>query len=118
MASWNTESRNRPERNLAYATIFATIIIVLLLAWPTVIGAQPECTWIDGEWLCISHIEATLTPFVPTNTPVPTVAPPTPTPTIVIQPFPTATPMVTVYTVYVPLVHKTIVSGEVPLIYR
>lgn len=70
----------------------AAIIILFLLLLPARIGAQvdatptPECFWQDGQWLCISHIEATVTPFVPTATPVPpTVAP---TPTIVIMPLP------------------------------
>jgi hypothetical protein len=75
-----------------YVAIFAAIVVLFLLAWPAVTGAQspeptPECFMVDGQWLCISHVE--MTPFVPTSTPIPppTMVPTvTPTATVVIAP--------------------------------
>jgi hypothetical protein len=94
-------SKRKP--NNFYVSTFALIIVLFLSAmYIKDAGAQPECYWIDGEWVCISHIA--LTPLAPTSTPVaPTV---TPTPTIVIQPHPTATPTQPAHIVYFPLIQR------------
>jgi hypothetical protein len=102
-----------------YVSLFAAIIVLFLSVMrvidasaqttPVEPGPAPECYWIDGQWLCISHIEAP-TPFVPSATPTatpPPVAPTvTPTPTIVIQPHPTATPTQPAHIVYFPLINR------------
>lgn len=94
------------QRKKFFTLIFAAIIVFFMLA-PVDAGAQatpeptPECMWIDGQWLCISHIEAP-TPFVPTATATPELGPPplpsaTPTPTVVIAPL---------YRVRLPLIYR------------
>lgn len=76
---------------LDYVNLAFAILIIAFFATMSFldVGAQsadptPTC-WVepDGTTLCISAIRSTLTPFVPTSTPMP---PPTATP------LPTATP--------------------------
>jgi len=83
--------------------MFAAVGLVTLLIWlaveaqaQDVCATQPDgsvlccVTQPDGSQLCSSGIAATLTPFVPTSTPVPTAQPtltPTPVPTVVIVPW-------------------------------
>jgi hypothetical protein len=69
----------------------ATVVLVFLLLWlPLEAGAQVGATPTATPTVMIPPPLATLTPFVPTNTPVapPTVAPPvTPTPTFAVLPL-------------------------------
>lgn len=67
------------------------IVAMMALPIPTVGQANPTptCTPQD-DGLCYSSISSTLTPFVPTSTPVP---PPTDTPTIIIVPLPDCIPI-------------------------
>ena len=80
-------------KKLLCVNLFAVLVFVCLSLYaPQSAGAQtddptPECTVVsDDQLLCLSSISTTMTPFVPTATPIPpTVAPTvTPTPTEII----------------------------------
>lgn len=95
------ENRNYTTFDVALAVI---VLLFIALMAPSPAGAQsPDSCAVqpdgsvlccdvqpDGSELCTSSISSTLTPFVPTSTPVPTatLSPiPTPTATLSIQPW-------------------------------
>gem|GEM_PF-2257010 len=98
----------------------AAVGLVVLLIWlaveaqaQAVCATQPDgsvlccVTQPDGSQLCMSSISSTLTPFVPTSTPVPTAQPtltPTPVPTVVIRPWKRF--------VYLPIVNRQELSRD------
>lgn len=92
---------------LDYVNLAFVILIIAFFAAMSVmdVGAQADPTptcWVepDGTTLCISAVRSTLTPFVPTATPVP---PPTATP----QPTATAeTVIMPLHFCYLPVAAK------------
>lgn len=75
-------------KKLLCVNLFAVLLFVCLSLYaPQGAGAQtddptPECTVVsDDQLLCLSSISTTMTPFVPTATPIPPTVAPTVTPT-------------------------------------